>query len=214
MTIYLFNPENNVYLGEDFADEALMKSGAFVVPANTTTIAPPEGGRGHTMIFDAVAQCWEVHSHWQQESPQQTTLDKPQRTENHYYSGSFFVFIGFLLWFAALCDNNKGIGIMCGLSLILGSAAYMSLKERIQDPNQNTLLRKYLELSTILFIVLGYLWELCTLNINTASVLLNSITPITSIALYLYCYRSSLKHVQVSRFRCSTINSINLVIHS
>jgi hypothetical protein len=206
MTIYLFNPENNVYLGEDFVDEALMKSDAFVVPANTTTIAPPKGGRGHTMIFDAVAQCWEVHSYWQ---PQQTTLDKPQRTEIHYYSGSFLVFIGFLLWFAALCDNNKGIGIMCGLSLILGSAAYISLKERIQDPNQNSLFRKFLELSTILFIVLGYLWELCTININTASILINSVTPITSIALYLYCLISYQKSIQVSLFRSNIINNIH-----
>ena len=64
MTIYLFNPETSIYLGEDFADEALMKSGAFVAPANMTTIPPPKGGRGHMMIFDSVAQCWEVHSHW------------------------------------------------------------------------------------------------------------------------------------------------------
>ena len=64
MTIYLFNPETNVYLGEGFAEEALMKSGAFVRPSNMTTISPPEGGRGHMMVFDVVAQCWEVHSHW------------------------------------------------------------------------------------------------------------------------------------------------------
>ena len=64
MTLYMFNPENSVYLGEDFVNEALIKSGAFMVPANTTTISPPEGGRGHMMVFDAVAQCWEVHSHW------------------------------------------------------------------------------------------------------------------------------------------------------
>jgi hypothetical protein len=67
MKIYLFNPETGVYLGEEFADEALMKSGTFLIPPNATTIAPPEGGRGHMMVFDAVAQCWEVHSHWEQE---------------------------------------------------------------------------------------------------------------------------------------------------
>jgi len=31
MKIYLFNPETGVYLGEDFADEALMKQGGYLV---------------------------------------------------------------------------------------------------------------------------------------------------------------------------------------
>lgn len=62
MKIYLFNPETGVYLGEDFADEEPMKRGAFVVPPNATTIAPPEGGRGHIPVFDVGAQCWEVRS--------------------------------------------------------------------------------------------------------------------------------------------------------
>lgn len=60
MKIYLFNPETGVYLGEDFADEAPMKRGNFLVPPDATTIAPPEGGRGHLLVFDAAAQCWEV----------------------------------------------------------------------------------------------------------------------------------------------------------
>jgi hypothetical protein len=32
MKIYLFNPETGIYLGEDYADEASMKRGSFVVP--------------------------------------------------------------------------------------------------------------------------------------------------------------------------------------
>jgi hypothetical protein len=32
MKVYLFNPETGVYRGENFADEAPMKCGAFVVP--------------------------------------------------------------------------------------------------------------------------------------------------------------------------------------
>jgi hypothetical protein len=63
MKIYRFNPETGTYLGEDFADEAPMKRGDFVVPPDATTIAPPEGARGHILVFDAAAQCWEVHSH-------------------------------------------------------------------------------------------------------------------------------------------------------
>jgi hypothetical protein len=71
MKIYLFDTETNVYLGEDFADEAPLESGAFVIPPNATTIAPPEGGRGHIMVFDVVAQCWEVHSYLDQENPKE-----------------------------------------------------------------------------------------------------------------------------------------------
>jgi hypothetical protein len=69
MKIYLFNPETGAYLGEDFADEALMKQGKYEIPPGATTIAPPEGGRGHILVFDVVAQCWEVRSHWDKEDP-------------------------------------------------------------------------------------------------------------------------------------------------
>jgi len=69
MKIYLFNPETGAYLGEDFADEALMKQRKYEIPPGATTIAPPEGGRGHILVFDVVAQCWEVRSHWDKEDP-------------------------------------------------------------------------------------------------------------------------------------------------
>jgi hypothetical protein len=201
MKIYLFDPETGVYLREDFADESLIKQDGYVIPPGATTIAPPEGGRGHILVFDVVAQCWEVHT------SQPTNLDKPLRKEIHcYLSGSYLIFIGIMLWFAALCDDNKYIGCMCGLSLILGTTAYMSLKERMQDPTRNTRLRKYLELGSILFIFLGYLWELSTPRINNAVILLNSVTPITSIAIYLYYLTSWLKRVPVSRYRGSNIN--------
>jgi len=62
MKIYRFNPETGVYLGEDFADEAPMERGDFVLPPDATTIAPLEGGRGHILVFDVVAQCWEVRT--------------------------------------------------------------------------------------------------------------------------------------------------------
>jgi hypothetical protein len=70
MKIYLFDPETHVYLGEDFADEAPMEKGACVIPPGATTIAPPEGGRGHIMVFDVVAQCWEVHSRLEKGNPE------------------------------------------------------------------------------------------------------------------------------------------------
>jgi len=179
-----------------------MKQDGFVIPSGATTIAPPEGGRGHILVFDVDAQCWEVHT------SQSTNLDKPASKEmHHYFSGSYIIFIGIMLWFAALCDDNKYIGSMCGLSLILGTTAYMSLKERMQDPTANTRLRKYLELGSILLIFMGYLWELSTSRINNAIILLNSVTPITSIAIYLYFLSSWLKRIQISRHRDSKINN-------
>lgn len=69
MKIYLFDPETGVYLGEDFVDEALMKQAKYVIPPGATKIAPPEGGWGHILVFDIVAQCWEVRSHWDKENP-------------------------------------------------------------------------------------------------------------------------------------------------
>jgi hypothetical protein len=60
MKIYLFNPEIGVYLGEDFADEAPMRRGEFVIPADATTIAPPPVGRGEVPVFRATENRWEI----------------------------------------------------------------------------------------------------------------------------------------------------------
>jgi hypothetical protein len=202
MKIYMFNSENGVYLGEDFDDEAKLKQEGYLIPAGATTIAPPEGGRGHKLVFDVVAQCWEVHT------SQPTYLDKPLRKEiRHYVSGSYLIFAGIMLWFAALCDDNKYIGSMCGLSIILGASAYMSLKERLQDPAANTRLRKYFELGSILFIFLGYLLELSTTGTNNVIILLNSVTAITSIATYLYFLSTWPKRISVNRHRDSNMNN-------
>jgi hypothetical protein len=201
MKIYLFDPETGVYLEEEFADEALIKHGGYVIPPCATTIAPPEGGRGHLLVFDVDAQCWEVHT------SQSSDLDKPSRKGNHYYLGSYLIFFGIMLCFAALCDDNKYIGLMSGLSLLLGTTACMSLQERMLDPAKNTRLRKLLELSSILLIFLGSLWELCTPRTSNAIILLNSVTPITSMAIYLYFFRSWLKRVQASRRRGRNIDN-------
>jgi hypothetical protein len=192
---YLYYPDTGIYLGEYCIDDVPETSCSPVVPHEITTIAPPEGGRGHILLFDAVAQCWEVHTHLEQEDSPPAHIAEPQRKKVHCYSGSLLIFIGLMLWFAALCDGNKNIGVMCGLSLIFGTAAYISLKERILDPTNNSRLRKYLELSAILFIFLGYIWELGTPGINTVIILLNSITSITTIALYCYYSISSIKRV-------------------
>ncbi len=61
MKIYLFNPETGAYLGEDFADEAPMKRGAFAIPSDATTIAPPQAESGQVLVFNAARQEWELH---------------------------------------------------------------------------------------------------------------------------------------------------------
>ena len=60
MKIYLFNPETGVYLGEDFADEAPMQRGAFAVPPDATTIAPPAAGSGQVPVFSVAGNRWEI----------------------------------------------------------------------------------------------------------------------------------------------------------
>lgn len=60
MKIYLFNPETGVYLGEDFADEAPMEPGTFVVPPDATTIAPPTVERDQVLVFNATEQSWDI----------------------------------------------------------------------------------------------------------------------------------------------------------
>ena len=61
MKIYLFNPETGIYLGEDFADEAPMKRGGYVIPPDATTIAPPAIERGQILVFNFKEERWEVH---------------------------------------------------------------------------------------------------------------------------------------------------------
>ncbi len=63
MKIYLFNPENGVYLGEDFADEAPTGRGERLVPPDSTTITPPTIENGQVLVFNAVEQRWEVRHH-------------------------------------------------------------------------------------------------------------------------------------------------------
>jgi hypothetical protein len=62
MKIYLYNPETGIYLGEDFADETPMKRDDFVIPPDTTTIAPPQIRPGQIPVFNAAEQRWDVRT--------------------------------------------------------------------------------------------------------------------------------------------------------
>ena len=60
MKIYLFNPENGIYLGEDFADEASLKRGTYIIPDDATVIQPPEVKPGEVPVFNRETEKWEV----------------------------------------------------------------------------------------------------------------------------------------------------------
>ena len=60
MKIYLFNPENGIYRGEDFVNEAPLERGSFVVPPDATTMAPPSAARGQLPVFNAAKQRWHI----------------------------------------------------------------------------------------------------------------------------------------------------------
>ena len=60
MKIYLFNHEDGTYLGEDFADDLAMKRGEHALPADATTIAPPEVRPGEVPFFRADQQRWDI----------------------------------------------------------------------------------------------------------------------------------------------------------
>lgn len=63
MKIYLFNPESGLYLGEDFADEVAMQGGAFLLPPDATTIAPPCVEPGQVPVFLVAEQCWIIRAY-------------------------------------------------------------------------------------------------------------------------------------------------------
>ena len=67
MKVYLFNLETGIYLGEDFADEAPMEMGTFVVPPDATTVKPPEVGHGQILVFIPGEQRWKVQGDMQPE---------------------------------------------------------------------------------------------------------------------------------------------------
>jgi hypothetical protein len=60
MKIYRFNPDTGIYLGEDFADEALLKEEAFLVPPDATPVAPPCPEPGYVAIFDFRTRQWKL----------------------------------------------------------------------------------------------------------------------------------------------------------
>lgn len=60
MKIYRFSLETGVFQGEDFADEAPLNRGEYIIPDDATTIPPPSLKRGEVPFFNPREQQWEV----------------------------------------------------------------------------------------------------------------------------------------------------------
>lgn len=60
MKIYIFNPTNGAYLGEDFAEEKPFRRGDYVIPNDATTVPPPEVVAGRMPFFNVREQRWEI----------------------------------------------------------------------------------------------------------------------------------------------------------
>lgn len=60
MKIYLYNPENGVYLGEDFVDDSCVFAAG--LPVGATKIAPPSFERREVPVFLVEEGRWELRS--------------------------------------------------------------------------------------------------------------------------------------------------------
>jgi hypothetical protein len=58
MIIYHYHPETGAYLGEGQADPSPLEEGKYLVPANATTLAPPECGAEQYPAF--IVDHWSV----------------------------------------------------------------------------------------------------------------------------------------------------------
>jgi hypothetical protein len=59
MKIYLFNPENGIYEGEDFTDAALLP-GREAIPTHATALAPPSYTKGEVPVYLAAEKTWVI----------------------------------------------------------------------------------------------------------------------------------------------------------
>jgi hypothetical protein len=62
MKIYHFRLETGAYLGEDYADEAPLKRGDYMIPEDATIIPPPQVKQGQLPYFNICDQRWEVRT--------------------------------------------------------------------------------------------------------------------------------------------------------
>ena len=60
MNIYHYTPDTNVFYSIGLADESPLEPGVLLVPANATTVAPPEMGESEVAVFSNGA--WQVET--------------------------------------------------------------------------------------------------------------------------------------------------------
>lgn len=84
MKIHNYDPFSKVFTCTSDADESPLEEGQFIIPANSTTIAPPPLKEGQVAVFKEVE--WEVRA----ARPEPTEEQKKQRrnAEARYYLAS------------------------------------------------------------------------------------------------------------------------------
>ena len=66
MKVYNYDGNNGEYFGESEADESPLEEGKFLIPANATTIAPPEFGKNTIPMFDG--KSWGIVADYRSET--------------------------------------------------------------------------------------------------------------------------------------------------
>lgn len=60
MICYNYHPDTGLYLGASEADESPLEQGVFLIPAHSTTIAPPDEQEGKMIVWNGAS--WELQN--------------------------------------------------------------------------------------------------------------------------------------------------------
>ncbi|MFL9860807.1 tail fiber assembly protein [Paraburkholderia madseniana] len=75
--IYNYEPYAHTFIGKAKADPDPLVKGGWILPANSTVIAPPVTADRQAAVFDAAAQAWSVVPDWRQIALYETATGAP-----------------------------------------------------------------------------------------------------------------------------------------